>query len=266
MDTHRRTPWGVALALAVALGACADESTGPGPEPLATEPLEFAAVAGELGLPGLVAEHTARTAAGRGDCTYNQSSGWFECPPVTRNGLTVNRSFALFDGSGNPQSKYDAVTTAVIRIRTSVSGTTVTRDSSGTMTVSRSGDMTISGLEGQETSRTHNGVEGGTVTIEATRNGVKHRSTSTVADTTSSVVIPLRNSGNRWPLSGTVTHSGTTTVTREDTGASRTWSVRRTITFNGTNLVPVVITRNGTTRNCTLDLEARNLTCEGSGR
>ncbi|MBI4539594.1 MAG: hypothetical protein HY704_08830 [Gemmatimonadetes bacterium] len=261
MGVHGWIRWSAALAAALAVAACANDSTAPAPESPATETIDLAALGAELGLPGLVAEHTARAAGGRGDCTYNQSTGWFECPPLTRNGLTINRSFALYDGKGNPQSKYDAVTTASTRIRTSVNGKTLTRDNTGSMTVNRSGDMTISGMEGEETRRTHNGTEGGTVVTEGTRNGVKIRSTSTVADATSNVVIPLRNSGNKWPLSGTVTHSGTTTVTREDTGESRTFTQRRVTTYNGSNLVPVEITRNGTTRSCTLDLEARKLSC-----
>lgn len=252
-----------AIVLALGLAACGEDSTAPQPEPGAVESLDFAALAGELSLPGLVGEHTARTAAGRGDCTYNAATGWFECPPVTRDGITIVRSFALFDASGNPQSKRDALTTASVKIRTSVSGSTVPRDGNGTMTVDRSGELEITGLEGQETQRTHNGTEGGTVVTQRTRSGIAVESTATTTDETRNVVIPVpvRGSDKKWPLSGSTIHSSTTTVKRLDTGESRTYSTRRVVTYNGTSLVPVEITRNGTTRSCTLDLQARKLTC-----
>jgi len=203
--------------------------------------------------------------AGSGPCTFDDTTGQFSCPDVTRDGVTFTRTFAFFDASGNPQSKFDPATTASTKLDTSAKGTITGRNQ--TTTIDRTGEMITSGLAGAETSHTLNGTEQGTVvTVSTGRDGTQTTVSTTIADSTNSLVVPVPSKdnhgggpGGRFPLSGSQTHSTTTTTTHgSDT---QTNSFSRTETFDGTSVVRVDITKNGTTQHCTIDLEHGTNTC-----
>jgi hypothetical protein len=63
----------------------------------------------------------------------------------------------------------------------------------------------------------------------------------------------------RFPLSGSRTHSTTTTSTKGT--ETKTSSSSRTETFDGSGIVQVVMTVNGQTKNCTVDLASHTSTC-----
>ena len=80
-------------------------------------------------------------------------------------------------------------------------------------------------------------------------------------DTVTNVVVHAPRARDNWPLSGTAVHAAKATV--EATGKpTKTYTRREVVTFNGTRLVPVVITRNGLTRECTRDLMTGRVRCE----
>lgn len=169
-----------------------------------------------------------------GVCTYSSTTGRFTCPPITSNGLTLNRDYAFYDANNVTMSAYDSLLTASANFHISVTG--VHTADAGADTVNRDRTLTVTGLAGHETSRTWNGT--GTRTDGGWRafTGVIRTYHTTDNVTISNVVVNLPRSSNPWPMSGTITRqiSGTATVVKA--GVTKTFSVTRTvtITFNGT--------------------------------
>ena len=198
-------------------------------------------------------ELTAATA-----CTYSPVSMRVECPPVTRNGLTYTRSIAFYDAAGVAQPKRDDNTRST-NTRIAVTGSTTTPK--GTLAVVRSSDLTVSGLGRASTTHTLNGLETGKTSGTLTTDKGSVVMTEEVSSRTENVVVPAPATAGSWPLSGSTTRSGTTSATRAATSESRTSSWSETVTFTGTSVVKVVITRDGKTKSCTRDLAARTSTC-----
>jgi len=73
-------------------------------------------------------------------------------------------------------------------------------------------------------------------------------------------VIPVVTSGTTYPTAGTVIRAMQASLTY--TGQTPTTVSRReVITYDGTATAKIVITENGTTRNCTRALPRGELTC-----
>jgi len=207
---------------------------------------------------------------GPGPCVFDDSTGQFSCPDVHKGGLSLTRKFILRDAAGNIQSSFDKTTTESIEVQTSADGT-ISRPGGGTVTIHRTGDMTTSGLAGTETTHTLNGTEQGTVDGAWTLpDGTKATENTTIADSTQNMVIPVpvKDGGGtmqppppapRFPLSGSRTHATTTTSTKGT--ETKSTSSSRTETFDGTGIVQVVMTVNGQTKNCTVDLSNHTSTC-----
>jgi hypothetical protein len=183
-------------------------------------------------------------------CVFSSTTNRFTCPSVTNNGLTLTRSFEFFDASGNPMTTFNDTATASVDIQTTESG--VRPLALGADTVSRARDLTASGLAGHNTTRIWNGTGNGTegaYWVDSVATRTAHVTWST---TFTNIVVQLPRLTNPWPISGTIMRqvNGTGTVTKP--GWSRTLTVSRTvtITFNGTEFVPMTI---GST-NYTLDL------------
>lgn len=175
------------------------------------------------------------------DCAYNETEGRHICPVISAGGLTLNRDYAFFTDGGAPMATFSDVNTASANFHIAVSGVHVA--DAGADTVERDRSMTVSGLGGQETSRTWNGT--------GTRNDGGYRTDGDVKRsyhvdddvTLTNVVVSLPRAEHRWPMSGTITRhlTGSGAVTRGD--AERTFSISRTatITFNGTQFVPLTV-------------------------
>ncbi len=88
---------------------------------------------------------------------FSFGSGASLAPQITR-----SRVVEYFDGAGILQDAFDELTTASIHIVSEMSGE-FTRES-WSATIARTRDMIITGLEGEETSRTANGSGTGEVT------------------------------------------------------------------------------------------------------
>jgi hypothetical protein len=256
------------LLLLGALAACADEATAPDPsidEVDATA--EALALAEALGLPGTNADRetgSAPTGTSRNPCRYDAANGRWVCPPVTRDGLTFRRSFAYLDADGNPMRRFDQLLTAAVNTRNAVFGT-VQRDNATTR-VRSEGEMTVSGLLGEETTHILDGREHGRRETELVTDQGTASSLVEFANRTIAVVVPVVRRATttaparQWPLSGQTIRGHAVTVTRN--GESQTELLRESTSFNGTGIVPVVIVSSSGTRNCLRNLETGALRFE----
>ena len=152
---------------------------------------------------------------------------------------TVTHTATFFDADGNEQEARDPLTTASIHLVIE-STQEFSRDSwSGTGTRSR--DLMITGLEGEETTRTVNGTGSGSVTrsqhtdADGTRT-YDMSSTSVIED----VIHPVPRTDDAWPLSGTITRDVTINVINGPDG-DVTKSRTVVITFDGTNLATMTV-------------------------
>ena len=152
---------------------------------------------------------------------------------------TVTHTATFFDIDGVEQDARDALTTASIHLVIS-STHDFSRDSwSGTGTRSR--DLWITGLEGEETTRTVNGTGSGSVNRSQHTDADGTRtydmvSTSVITD----VIHPVPRTDDAWPLSGTITRDVTIDVVNGPDG-DVTKSRTVVITFNGTSLITMTV-------------------------
>jgi hypothetical protein len=256
----------VPLLLLGALAACADDATAPSADEVDAT-ADAVALAEGLGLPGTNADRetgSAPTGTARQPCRYDDANGRWVCPPVTHDGLTFQRSFAYVDGDGKPMRRFDPLLTAATNTRNAVFGT-VQRDNATTR-IRSAGELTVSGLLGEETRYILDGSEVGRretdlVTDQGTASSVVDFANRSVA-----VVVPVvRRTGGAaparpWPLSGQAIRAHAVTVTRNGETHTERW--RETTTFNGTAIVPVEIVSLRGTRKCLRNLETGALRCE----
>jgi hypothetical protein len=211
--------------------------------------------------PGLALSLAAQT-AGAG-CTFSDGTQRFDCASATEGSLTVTRSFGLFDDAGAPQAQYDAATTASIDYQLHASGTIARTAYTGTAytaTYARDAHLAVSGLAGDETDRTWNGVGTSTLHAEFQRpNGVRAYDMAS-ADTVQNVVFRVPTSTYAYPLSGRIIHWMSVTQTLDD-GApvTRTASRRVTVTFDGTTVAAVKV---GAV-DCSYSFSNQRVTCAG---
>ena len=184
------------------------------------------------------------------NCPYNNSVARFVCADTTKGGLTLSRSFALFDQYGAPMNTYNDSLTGAANFRVTITG--IHTAPRGVDTVARVRDFTVANLFGHETQRTWNG--------QSTRSdaGMRQDSVKTrtyaVHDTSTmaNVLVSLPRLSHPWPISGTVTRQVHGSATVQKSGVTKSFTVDRTvtITFNGTRYVPLMVG----TRQFTLDL------------
>lgn len=164
--------------------------------------------------------------------------------------LSGTRSATFFDADGVEQAAYDPLTTDRIDFVMDVQGD-VSRDA-WSATISRTREMTITGLAGEETHRTWNGE--GTETVSRSRHsddGEQRSYEMSGSFTYSDVVVPIPGSDSRYPVSGTITRE--MTGTRSGPEGESTRAVEMTITFDGDETATIVA--NGETFE--VDLTAR---------
>lgn len=269
LGTPRSTRPAAALVLAAALG-CADGATTPRGEPGDAAADEILLALGEAGSAGQLAVTGAVATGARpsADCSY--ADGRYTCAPVTRDGVTITRSFAFYAADGSPQRQYDPLTTASALNEMTTRGR-IERAGS-TVEVDRRSIHRATGLAGTETRRVVDGTGGGTMRVTTGEQGATRTLTTTQADTTRALVlaVPARAGDPAattpsYPLGGSVT-----TVTRVDDastarGDAAARELRTTVRYDGTSVARVEITRLGVTQACTLDMAARpqRLACPG---
>lgn len=195
------------------------------------------------------------------NCTLSSTTGRVTCPDVTRGGLTISRSFAFTDAAGTAQAAPNS-STNTINAHVVVSGTVTRHDGNVTSTVNHTSDRTVSGLAAGSTQRTVNGASKGTESSSGkTRDGAAFTASRAVGDTTKGLVIPLQDGHPTFPTAGTVIREMTATIA-VDGKAPVTKSRREVITYDGSSTAKVVITKDGTTKNCTLPLPFGRLQCQ----
>lgn len=191
-------------------------------------------------------------------CVYAASTGIVTCGPDTRGGLTISSTVQYKTTAGVAQAARDS-TTNTVTTHSDVSGTITRRDNSVT-TVKHSSDQAISGLAYNSTLRTVNGKSTGSESSTGKDTAGTFSVARVIGDTTSGVTIPITSGKPTYPTAGSVIRSMKATVTYS--GKSPTTSTRReVVTYDGSATAKLVITQDGTTRNCTLPLPHGHPTC-----
>ena len=169
---------------------------------------------------------------------------------------TVTKTF--YDAEGNEQEAYDKVTTASVHKVIERSGEKSRVNSSGTKswssTTSRTRDRTITGLEGDETTRTANGTgtKSKSRSLHSDENGDRSydmTGTTVISD----VVHTVPRKENPYPLSGTITRDVTVVIVNGRNG-DKTRTRHVVITFDGTQFAHITV--NG--ESFEVDLSARD--------
>ncbi len=274
-------PWG-ALSL-LALSGCGSNQSGMSPSALtgAAAAASVASLAspdvpifqvGSADTSSASAGDFSGAPKGPGPCVFDDSTGQFSCPDVRRGGLSLTRKFILRDAAGNIQSSFDKTTTESIEVQTSADGT-ISRPGGGTVTIHRTGDMTTSGLAGAETTHTLNGTEQGTVVGAWTLpDGTKATENTTIADSTQNLVIPVPVKDDGGTMCSRCPPARRAFRCRDRERMRRQRRRRRAPKpsqrraagrrfLDGTGIVQVVMTVNGQTKNCTVDLSNHTSTC-----
>lgn len=190
-------------------------------------------------------------------CVFSSSTGIVTCGPITRSGLTITATATITTSDGTAQSKIDSTTNKVI-LTSEVTGTKTRRDSA-TSKIAHKSARTITGLEKGSTQRTVDGTSAGTETTTGTTDAGAFDALRTVNDTTSGIIIPLVDGRPTYPSAGRVSRNMSVAVTVD--GATTTHKRSEIVTYDGTATAKVVITQDGTTKNCTLPLPRGKLTC-----
>ncbi len=173
-----------------------------------------------------------------GDLGLLFGGGAFQAPGETSH-RTRTHTATFFDADGNEQAVRDPLTTASIHLL--IESTHEFSRDSWTATGTRSRDLWITGLEGEETNRTVNGTGSGSMTrsqhtdTDGTRT-YDMSSTSVIED----VVHTVPRTDDSWPLSGTITRDVTINIVDGPDGDD-TKSRTVVIIFNGTNLVTMTV-------------------------
>lgn len=231
--------------------------------------------------------------------TFDAASGRVVCPDVSRNGITVKRSAQFKDAAGAVQQAFDSLTTNSVNTQSAAAGTlTFERaadsasnrgpggefggrgywgrgrgplgrllgDSStvltATTTINSSSTRTVTGLAQGSTERTVNGASAGTESTTGTSTRGNFTASRAVGDTTTGLVIPVATSTTTrpYPTAGTTIRSIQVSLQFANESAV-TLTRREVVTYDGSATAAVVITENGTTKNCTKPLPRGRLSC-----
>lgn len=193
------------------------------------------------------------------NCTFSSVTGQVTCPTVTRGSLTVDRAFAFSDASGAAQPAPTSTTNTIYDTVT-VRGTVKRHDGEVTSTVQLATGRTVSGVAAGSTGRTVNGTSLGTEHSQGTGPQGAFTASRTIADTTAGLVIPMQDGHTTYPTAGRVARWIQATVTL--TGKPPVSATRsEVITYDGSANAKVVITKNGTSKTCTMPLPRGKLVC-----
>ena len=164
---------------------------------------------------------------------------------TTDRSSTRTRTVSYYDADGNEQDSHDPLTTASIHVV--IEGSfEASRGDRWTASGTRARDLMITGLEGENTTRTTNGTGAGsrTKSRHTDDDGVRTYD-MTATSVIDNVVHEVRGRGvardkDAYPLSGTITRDINVSVTGGGR-ADRTKHREVVITFNGTNLVTMTV-------------------------
>lgn len=277
--SHTRTLRLAASALtATLLAACGDSATAPTDASVSASvatatTLDVASVSGDAakedvdmitvnrGAFGLATLDTYERFGKWNPCPYDAAVQRFVCTDKVRGPFTLTRSYAYLDAANAPQSAYGATTTAAANFKWTLAGDITRKRWSGSM--SRTRDITLSGLLGANNTVTINGSGSGErqrttfLRDSAGPNGLTRSYDMQASTTITNVITPAIRLPDAWPVSGTIARNYT--VTRTDATNGTTTTTRNSIvTFNGTQFVDLVV--NG--KAFTLDLATGEVTAK----
>src|SRR5690606_32285165 len=126
--------------------------------------------------------------------------------------------------------------------------------------IAHKSNRTITCLEQGSTQRTVDGTSIGTEKTTGTMDAGAFEALRTVNDTTTGIIIPLVDGRPTYPSAGRVSRNMSVAVTVD--GETTTHARSEIITYDGTAAGKVVITQDGTTKNCTLALPRGKLVCQ----
>lgn len=225
-----------------ALAACDDDGTG-------VDTFDDDVLDQDVAL--LAADAVAEDLAAMSDVLQAVGPG---APQASMSELIRTRTVEFFDADGVQQEAYDALLTASIHTVLVLEGEADRMNMD--MTISRTRDMWVTGLEGVETTRTWNGT------------GTESHSRARMSDTygtrtydmegtilVEDVVRAVPVTENPWPLSGTITRSVTIAVTGAP-GGDRIVTRTVVITFTGEQVVRLTV--DGVEFECDLALQDRD--------
>jgi hypothetical protein len=179
-------------------------------------------------------------------CSYDASSLSFACARVTREGLSLDQSFILFDAAGNRQSAFVRGSTASVEMKSHAFGTVGVGDD--IQTIDMVGDRTVSGL------LTSRHVLNGTLSTSFDESAPPQGGIVapmpmhfTSATTLENLVLPSRD--HRWPGPGTMT-----TVSTSLFGSEPPFITTARAVFNGTKCAVFTFTNGPHTETMTMDL------------
>ncbi len=245
---HIRKSGGLAVMAAMTLAACSENSGNP----LGGGPAEEQQVNLD------VAAYSAEATVDDIELMSSESEPVFSGPPASSppiGDLNVTRQVSFFDEAGEQMDTYHDQLTEAVSIFFSMEGSRRRASDRGAVviTVNRVRDIMVTGLAGDETERTWNGGGSASNNRSVVTDAVDRVYDFTSATQIDNVVMPVPR-GSGWPVSGSITRDVVIQVVSglEDT-RTRTRTV--VVTFNGTNLVPIVI--NG--EEFILNLETREI-------
>ncbi|NNF12354.1 MAG: hypothetical protein HKN72_03985 [Gemmatimonadetes bacterium] len=219
---------GTAFALALTLGAC--DTTEPAIDDALVDDVALLAADATLEDVTLWNQPLDFGSAGPAQTEPQAAPG----EPGGRGGWSGTfsgmRSVTFYDENGDEQDGYDPLLTESIDIVLEIEGE-VSR-AGWEASIYRERDKTVSGLLGEETSRTWNGTGSSEVSRSRHLDSGEERTYDAVGTVEyEDVVVPIPGSDPRWPLSGTIRR--TFAVTRTGPDGSITRSIEVVITFDG---------------------------------
>lgn len=162
-------------------------------------------------------------------------AGFFDCTREARSRFAVDRTCTYKDAAGATQAAYDALTTASVIVHAEFSAEIDRGRWSGS--VERVRDLAVTGLAGNETEMTWNGVgTSKTTRVRISDDGEERRYELTGNSTITDVVIPVPRTATSWPKSGSLKN---TVLATKASGTQRERVV--TVVFNGTQFVQVTV-------------------------
>jgi hypothetical protein len=181
------------------------------------------------------------------NCPFNNVSKFFVCPIQVFDGITMNVSYQLLDGSNVAQESFDQNTTAAVRVVSDMHGTR--QVSSGGINASQTMadhfDWTISGLLNNDPKLNGTGFDTATIVVEG---GPTWSITAT--QTMANLILPSpQDSTIHWPLGGSITMESVQTPQ-----GSPPLNVKVKTIFNGSSVASIELTLNGNLQVCTMDL------------
>lgn len=231
------------VATLILVAACSDDSTGPSTTLTSQQRADVAAAMGEATSSDIDAMARTGTSSsvlfgfsgdlGNGVCT--SVLGNLVCT-ATAGTLSGEATLKFRDDADQPQTAYDAGSTASVMIDTDVEGDV--SHSGFTFDLDHEAALTATGLAGAETSRTWDGTGSSTmanVDFAGSRSYTIHS-----ASDYQTVVVPTTGDGPNWPASGRVSATVQIDIVGgANDGEQFTTAVQ--IDFNGTATVPMLV-------------------------